>query len=304
MSKHILGPFLSIAAIVVSVTMSINCTSDRASFEDQAPNTGAAAEPSPFVAPDAAANDSGAVATDEECAGEIKLVYVFTRDAKIVRFDPATLTFTELGRVICPTSSDANSMAIDRHGEAWLAFTDTRVFNVPLRTLECTEVVLNWPEGNGRTGRFGMAFSKDDSETGESLFMGGNGLWKTDPRTLEVQHIGEAKPLSAVFELSGTGDGKLFGWGAGNGILGRLDLVSGNVLEWEQTNVVGRDWAFAQWGGDFWLFVQLDRGEGFKSTSVVRYSPLTRTSAVVVEDAGMIVVGAGSSTCAPYAPPK
>ena len=51
--------------------------------------------------------------------------------------------------------------------------------------------------------------------------------------------------------------------------------------------------AFAQWGGDFWVFT------GDTHSIVTQYSPTENKSTVVVQNTGMLIVGAGSSTCAP-----
>ena len=55
----------------------------------------------------------------------------------------------------------------------------------------------------------------------------------------------------------------------------------------------GSNFAFAFWGGDFWLFV----GPG-TSTDVFQYAPSTGMT-TKVETESFEVVGAGVSTCAP-----
>ena len=54
--------------------------------------------------------------------------------------------------------------------------------------------------------------------------------------------------------------------------------------------------AFATWGGDFWVFIRT-HGMGH-STDVYRVTSTGHTTRVAV-DTGMDVVGAGVSTCAP-----
>ncbi|AKV04798.1 hypothetical protein AKJ09_11461 [Labilithrix luteola] len=101
-------------------------------------------------------------------------------------------------------------------------------------------------------------------------------------------------------ELTGTGAGTLYGFlRAGNRIV-RLDKKTGSILETYRPDVeIGSGWAFAHWGGDFWLFTAPRNAR----TTVSRYSPATNTTTVMIEDTGMLIVGAGSSTCAPSAPP-
>ena len=300
MSKHKQRPLLSIAAIVGAGTASIDCTSDRTAFQDEQLDAGTAAPPADFVPPDAGASDSGA-SLPVECKGETQFVYVFTETATIYRFDPRTLTFAKLGRLNCPTSASPNSMAIDRYGVAWLGYRGGSVYKSPLDSLECTEVLLQRPAGT-RLSIFGMGFSKDDSESGESLFLGDNGLWNANPRTLEVERIGQAQPMGSTFELTGTGDGQLYGFDNKNGVVARLDPATSDALEIHRTSAIGGAWAFAQWGGDFWLFTTGDWT--WNNSSVTRYNPVTRTSTVVVEDTGITILGAGVSTCAPFEPPQ
>ena len=300
MPKHMQRFLLSIAAIVVAVTASINCTSDRTAFEDEQLDGGTAAPPADFAPPDAGVGDSGEF-PPQECKGETQFVYVFTQTATIYRFDPTSLTFAELGRPNCPTSVGPYSMAIDRYGVAWLGYRNGSVHKSPLGSLECTEILLQRPAGANLI-KFGMGFSKDESESGESLFLGNNGLWKANPRTLEVERIGQAQPMGSTFELTGTGDGQLYGFDNKNGVVVRLDPVTGDALEIHRTSAIGGAWAFAQWGGAFWLFTSGD--STLNNSSVTRYDPVTRTSTVVVEDAGFVIMGAGVSTCAPFEPPQ
>ena len=55
---------------------------------------------------------------------------------------------------------------------------------------------------------------------------------------------------------------------------------------------MGTAWAFATWGGYFWLFVNPS------GQKVVRYDPETKTS-VMFAGYKAPIVGAGVSTCAP-----
>jgi hypothetical protein len=61
---------------------------------------------------------------------------------------------------------------------------------------------------------------------------------------------------------------------------------------------VGLGFAFAHWGGDYWLFTAPSG-----STVVTDFVYATATSTDVVLNAGFKVVGAGVSTCAPLVRP-
>ena len=58
------------------------------------------------------------------------------------------------------------------------------------------------------------------------------------------------------------------------------------------------NFAFAFWGGDFWLFV----GPGSK-TDVFQYKPANGQTKLV-QTTSAVIVGAGVSTCAPTKPPS
>lgn len=267
----------------------LHCSSERTEFE--VPREAGA--PGPFVAPSdagdaASASDAG---PRQECSGTNRLIYVLGMDPDaIARFDPTTLQFTHLGYLACPVSG-AFSMAIDRYNTAWIVLTTGSLVQVDLDDLRCREVVMNNPFPD--LSVFGMAFSKNEPDPGETLFLWNRGLYKVDPARLDVEWVGQTS-LPRTAELTGTGEGQLFGFTPYNGMIAQLDKKTGVTLEAYRTSAVSKDgFAFAQWGGNFWLFT---------GRRVIRYSPATDTSEVVVQDGGMHVVGAGSSTCAPFKP--
>jgi hypothetical protein len=166
--------------------------------------------------------------------------------------------------------------------------------------LECKEVALNNRPESLYTA--GMGFVEDDSIAGESLFLYPKRgyLFRVDPTTRDVTTVGMAGP--GIRELTGTGDGQLFGYFPLDGVISHLDTTTGATLETYRTSVAGfGSYAFSQWGGDFWIFLtNLDTG----TSSVHRYSPATGETTIVIEDSGLDIVGAGSSTCAPFEPVK
>lgn len=300
MFRRVLHGGLTAIAILALASVAVHCSSDRADFVPPPPDAG---PPAPFAEPPEAGPDAeaGPPKTDEdvECAGATTNVYVMARNPDAIhRFDPVTLTFTRLGTLDCP-ASDSFSMAVDRRGKAWVLFNSGKLFHVRLSDLHCQEVVL---QNRGRElSVFGMGFAKNDTGDGETLFISANSkLSKVDPSTLVVSEIGPS--LGNIAELTGTGDNQLYGFTPYNGVVARLDKATGKSLEIHRTSAVtSGNWAFAQWGGDFWIFT---RDATSPTSSVTRYSPATKASDVVVPDAGIRIVGAGVSTCAPYEPPQ
>lgn len=282
-------------ALIVFGASAVQCSSDRADFKE-VPD-GAAPPPGPLTTPDAGDVDASA---EMECASETTKIYALSMapDA-LYRFDPESLSLTRLGYLECPAKNVA-SMAIDRYGTAWIVYQTGQLMKVRLADLHCEEVVLrNKPS---TVGYFGMGFAKNDSGAGETLFISNNGLFTIDTSTLEVGRVGPMA-LPGIAELTGTGEGKLFAYSNVNGVVAQIDKTTGNSIETYRTSALGSAaYAVAHWGGDFWIFASF--GFGASPSSVIRYAPATKTSTTVIADAGAVLVGAGSSTCAPVVDPR
>ncbi len=293
------GALTSVAAI--------HCSSDRDAFGPTA-DAGADAPPPPPVAPftDASTTEASVPEPDVDCADTNKQIYVLSaNDKSIHRFDPIALTFTHLGRPVCPTRTGMFSMAVDRRGIAWVEYMDGRVFKVDTTDMSCTDSGFR-PDPYG-FGLFGMGFAKNDGDTGsgvsagETLWIVGATLARLDTTTLDLSIVGKGGLGRA--ELSGTGVGALYAFTGSGGQIAQLDKVTGDIQKFFRTGVQNLGgWAFAAWGGDFYLFTQPDADPSTTST-VTKYSPATDTSTVLMEDVGLTIVGAGVSTCAPTEPP-
>lgn len=255
------------------------------------------------VAPDTAPVDEGGafspVATpppdDVECAETTKQIYVLATDKALYRFYPDTLQFVRVGQVACPTGAGTFSMAIDRHGTAWVEYTDGRVFAVDTSNAKCTPTAFR----PGQTGfeTFGMGYSLNgDPANGETLYVSGAGLASLDTKTFDLTFLGSL--TYGRTELTGR-DKQLFAFSVGSGVIAGLNKTTGATEVVYRTSAVNdrAAFAFAQWGGDFWVFTGNDH------SIVTQYSPADDKSAIVVKNTGMLIVGAGSSTCAPSTKP-
>lgn len=289
---------------VVSVALAagfgaIHCSSDREGFGDDTKD----AEP-PVTAPFVDASTPDAAQPElplEDCSAENKQIYVLSQKQKeLYRFDPEALTFTSIGRLQCPTAADTYSMAVDRRGTAWVEYQDGRIYNVSTKDASC--VATSYRPGQLGFTNFGMGFAKDDAPADagvtETLYLAGDTLGRLDLSTLEISLVGKDGPGHA--ELTGTGAGTLYAFLETGGRIVRLDKSNGTILETYRPSVeIGVAIAVAQWGGDFYVFT----APNVTTSTVTRYSPATNTSTVVMENAGMLVVGAGTSTCAPTSAP-
>ena len=227
----------------------------------------------------------------KECAETTKQIYVLATDLALYRFYPDKLSFVRVGQVACPTTAGTFSMAIDRRGTAWVEYTDGRLFAVDTSNASCKAT----PFRPGQTGfeTFGMGYAKNgDGAGGETLYVSGAGLASLDTKTFKLGFLGSL--TYGRTELTGL-DTQLFAFSVGSGVIAGLDKTTGATEVTYRTTAVNEQaaFAFAQWGGDFWVFTGNDH------SIVTQYSPATNTSKVVVQNTGMLIVGAGSSTCAP-----
>jgi hypothetical protein len=241
-------------------------------------------------------NNGGPLPPDNvECAETTKQIYVLATDRALYRFYPDKLQFVRVGQVACPTVAGTFSMAIDRRGTAWVEYTDGRLFAVDTSTASCRATSFR----PGQTGfeTFGMGYSRNgDSPNGETLYVSGVGLASLDTKTFTLTFLGSL--TYGRTELTGL-DTKLFAFSVGSGVIAGLNKANGATEVVYRTSAVNERaaFAFAQWGGDFWVFTGNDH------SIVTQYSPTEDKSAVVVDNTGMLIVGAGSSTCAPTTKP-
>jgi len=252
-----------------------------------------AGAPAPDAAPEGGAFDNveAPPPDDVECAETNKQIYVLATDKALYRFYPDKLQFVRVGEVACPTGAGTFSMAIDRHGTAWVEYTDGRLFAVDTATAKCKTTAFQ----PGQTGfeTFGMGYALNDGAAGgETLYVAGAGLAALDTKTFELDFRGSLN--FGRTELTGL-DQQLFAFSVNSGVIAGLNKTTGETLVTHRTTAVNERaaFAFAQWGGDFWVFT------GDQHSIVTQYSPTGDKSQVVVQNTGMLIVGAGSSTCAP-----
>jgi hypothetical protein len=117
--------------------------------------------------------------------------------------------------------------------------------------------------------------------------------------TLELDPIGGV-PGSP--ELTGTGLAELWGFfpDVDPRTVQKIDKTSGAVSDTYELPELGTGpteaWAFAFWGGDFWIFLK-DVSDA--STNIWKIETDDRSVTTAVPDTGKKIVGAGVSTCAP-----
>ncbi|MBX3229098.1 MAG: hypothetical protein KIT84_02070 [Labilithrix sp.] len=299
-------------------------SSQRAGFSDTAPpdTTTSSSSGGAFTPTDSDAS----APTDDDCSEASKLVYVLSSSYDLLSLTPSTGTFALIGHLDCADTMTPNSMAVDRSGTAWVNYASGNLFKVSTKDASCEKTTY---KKQGGFTRFGMAFASDaagsDAETlfingiGDSFVSSkGHGLFKVDQQTLKLEEIGDFSDSlkEQPAELTGRGDGKLFGFFTTkpHATLAEIDKATGATSNVKSLTGVstGEAWAFSYWGGDFWFYTA---ALGAKASTVTRLatsgdgkiSKVTTNADDIAKantDGKFLIVGAGVSTCAPLEPPK
>jgi hypothetical protein len=240
------------------------------------------------------------------CSDAAKLVYTVDENNTFSQFDPATKTFHDLGQLNCPAQIGATpfSMGVDRNAVAWVLYNSGELFHVDTTSLACTGTA--WADQLGLVN-FGMGFSTDAAGgTTDTLFIAGGGttitssskLAKLDTGTFNATSVGN---VTGWPELTGTGNAELWGFfpDAASPRVEKINKASGApVTTYPLASLAGTPmaWAFAFWGGDFWIFLM--KGADL-STTVYQINGTTGAIKGMTATSTRIIVGAGVSTCAP-----
>ncbi|HVV83755.1 MAG TPA: hypothetical protein VHE35_11855 [Kofleriaceae bacterium] len=256
-------------------------------------------------------------------ADGVDLIYVADLNFRLLSFDPRLVGTGDPFHVIGPLSCSAGtatpfSMAVDRDAQAWVLYSDGEIFEVSTQNAACasTTFVPNQSAGGRSWNVFAMGFVTDmtGGDT-EKLWIGGGNTdvqmpgdlgYLAPPTSFDIQRVGPMITTSEYNpELTGLGDATLWGFypGISHAFVQQIDKTTGGGLGPERTIPGGLGasvaaWAFAQWGGKFYLFVTTT--DGLTQNSSVR--TIDRTTGqyqIVAQNLPYIIVGAGVSTCAP-----
>jgi len=227
-----------------------------------------------------------------------EFVYVVSEDDVLSTFDPPSATFATIGVLACDAGgANPFSMAVARDGTAYVEYDDGELFAVSTQTAACKPTSFV----TGQVVPFGMGYATIGAGPAEQLFIAPNDALATldVDAGFAIHPIGTFAPSLMLAELTGTGDGRLYAYYAtgdfGGSTIGEIDKSNAHVVAADTLANVDRGdaWAFAFWGGDFWIFTAPNDEQ-----TTVKYDPVAKTSTVVAHYASPIV-GAGVSTCAP-----
>ena len=235
----------------------------------------------------------------DDCEDTSDLIYVIDKDTEqLYLFDPPSLGLTKLGELDCTMWGTPASMAVARDGVAYVRYSDDSVYQLDVDTLACTPTSY----GDSGFGSFGMGFATDSDDTWrDALYVANESrLGKLDTGAWKVSPV-SAIPSQA--ELTGNSKGELWAFLPLEQPAELIQLDKDTGAELDVLRITSfpdvrniDTFAFATWGGDFWLFVR-ESGMG-SSTDVYQVTPTGKTT-LVKQDIGINVVGAGVSTCAP-----
>jgi hypothetical protein len=260
----------------------------------------------------------------DECADAgITFIYVITSQNDLLRFYPpdGQNGFKTIGFIDCPASQDSTpfSMAVDRKGTAYVVFSPSgELFEVSTLDASCKPTTFAQNQQNFPT-TFGMGFSSNAADPGETLFVAGDDLTgpagaeplaTIDPLTFKLNTVGNFSMMIGNAELTGTGASQLFAFGIDSSDnstihLAEIDKPTAKVIDDKFLTLTTAPlpinaWAFAYWGGDFYFFTSAN---GQMASQVSKYhegDPVTMQPLPVVAALdGLNIVGAGVSTCAP-----
>jgi hypothetical protein len=235
---------------------------------------------------------------DTDCVEASRWIYTVDQNTTLSRFDPSSVTFTDIAKINCPSSNHPFSMAVDQKASAWVLYDDGNLFKVDTTTAKCEATSFQ----DSTFKEFGMGFMFDPKTNKDTLYIAGGldmfsgcTLATIDLSSMKVSKLGQIK--EGWPELTGTGDGSLWGFypaqGSYQAALVRLDPKNGDTLDtYHYANVTEYgSWAMKFWGGQFWIFVSNS------IYAVDRDQPKIAKS--IKTNTGRNIVGAGVSTCAP-----
>jgi hypothetical protein len=261
------------------------------------------------------------VATDtglppDGCEERARWIYIVSEENMLLRFYPNELRLEEIGTLGCtPTGFGATpfSMSVDRNATAWVLYTGGPInpagelFRVS--TIDASCEPTGFARGQAGFELFGMGFSTDvaggDAET---LYVAGglaSGIATGDQRLGSIDTASLVlTPIATIPgspELTGTGLAELWGFFPDTSppMVARIDKTNGRLDRTYNLSISTastRAWAFAFWGGDFWIFLMAGSDA---STNVWKLEADDGSVTEAMHDIGWTIVGAGVSTCAP-----
>lgn len=109
------------------------------------------------------------------CTQAGQYIYAVDNSGMFSRFDPATLSWHDIGLLRCPTTSTPFSMNVDQRAVAWVLFDDGNLFRVDTATAACS--ATSYAPGQAGFQFFGMGSAFDSSTGVDTLYLAGTRSW-------------------------------------------------------------------------------------------------------------------------------
>jgi hypothetical protein len=255
------------------------------------------------------------------CGENADLIYLVDQQYRLLSFNPrdGKNEIKLIGNLSCPAGPSFDggtatpfSMSVDREARAWVLYNSGEIFWVSTKDASCKPSGFMPAQKGFET--FGMGFVSDaPGSESETLFITGGGhnnpgkgnLGRIDPMSLQVTPLGALPMTEYGPELTGTGKAELWAYFPGTKMTfaGQLDKTTAQpVVQWPMPPLSGSvtAWAFAHWGGRFYLFVTvLDLMTGMNNSQVFLFTPDDGNVTTILSNLPYTIVGAGVSTCAP-----
>lgn len=270
-------------------------------------------------------NDGGSGSNQDNCSEASKLVYVVDSNNQLSQFDPSTKMFKDLGTLTCAAGNGFRpfSMGVDRNATAYVLYVNadpvtgdplgSKIFRVDTTAagLPCTATSFS-PDPTMK--EFGMGFSTEAAggNTDKLYIAGGNEASTTSNAklaTLDVSTFATTMVPGGTIqgspELTGNANAELWAFfpDATNPKIQGINKNTGAAIAPAPLPQALKGepaaWAFAFYGGDYWIFLakrDLLGGAGF--TTVYQVSPTGQLKGMT-PTTSRTIVGAGVSTCAP-----
>jgi hypothetical protein len=247
-------PFLLFGATIIAVAAcGARSSLDVEQFPHHEPEAGPDAEDAGPDAEDAADVDDAppdappdVVVPPPDCADAgTTFIYLITEQNELIHYYPPDNDFGSVGFIQCAGPGNPFSMAVDRKGTAYVLFDQGNVFEVSTADATCKSTT--YVPGQHDFTLFGMGFSADVADPGETLFVardcgvagasctsgadccseicaggmcvntgvspGTGSLGTLDTTTLHLTDVGHFNTDIGEAELTGTGAGDLYGFG-------------------------------------------------------------------------------------------
>ncbi len=243
-----------------------------------------------------------------------EFIYLLDSANQLLSFEPrndtAATAVKVIGKVTCPTATAPNSMSVDRRARAWLNYDDGKLYKIPTNNpASCQD--SGYQTGVLPTAKVGMGFVSDSPGSKvETLFLASFGnpsqMWKLNPldaAPIVASKIGTFAASATSPEMTGTGAAELYAYFPAADTSHRIIRVNKTSAQADLTYTLPAlasapgAWAFAQWGGRFYVFVTEN-----SVSRVYRYDPSQPDNmkwVKVQDNLATRIVGAGVSTCAP-----